>query len=106
MKEKTVKYEINEKQEPILKFCSGKSTKYVLNDETLDKFNDIISKKNNRGIDVTPSKTMTAELEMKSNMKLLTDNNDELNAKLDKELSELKQMITKLITKTDGSDKS
>lgn len=119
LKHKTVEYEINEKQEPILKFYSGKSTEYKLQDETLDNFNDIISNKSNGEIDVTQTiqtmitesqfemKTKMAEsqMETKSNLKLLNiqikDHNEELNAKLDKqnqELSELKQMIQKLFT--------
>ena len=118
LKEKTVKYEINDKQESILKFYSGKSTAYIMNDETLDKFNDIIGDRSNEEIDVTQciqtmiesqskqmkSKIFETQIEMKSNMSSLNDHinhqNEELHAKLDKELSELKQMITKLITKT------
>ena len=119
LKDKTIECEINDKQEPILKFHTGKSTKYVLNDETLDKFNDIIMNRCNEEIDVTQciqtmieskskemkSKISETQIEMKSNMKSLNNNNDELNAKLDKqnqELFELKQMIHKLIEKNSG----
>lgn len=120
LKDKTIECEVNEKQEPILKFYSGKSIKYVLNDETLDKFNDIIMNRCNEEIDVTQciqtmiesqskemeSKMSEAQTEIKSNMKSLNNNNDKLNAKLDKqnqELIELKQLIHKLITNNDNS---
>ena len=100
LKDKTVEYEINEKQEPILKFYSGKSTKYVINDETLDKFYDIISKRNNGGTDVTQSETVTNELkELKSKM---SETQTELNIKLDRQNEEMKQMmqmIQKLLSK-------
>ncbi|CAO1407474.1 unnamed protein product [Diamesa serratosioi] len=125
LKHKTVEYEINDKQVPILKFHSGKSTAYILQDETLDKFNDIICNRNNEVTDVTQTiETLIAEskqmkinisesnqcqqMEMKSNTKFLNDqindHNAELKSKLDKqnqELSLLKQMIEKLMTQSD-----
>ena len=115
LKHKTVEYEINEKQEPILKFYSGKSTAYIMHDETLEKFNNIISKRSDEETDVTQfiqtiiesqskqmkSKMSETQIEMKTNMNLLIDHINYQNAKLDNELLELKQMIHKLVTKND-----
>ena len=122
LKDKTVKYEINELQEPILMFYSGKSTTYVLNVETLDKFHDIISNRINEETDVaksiqtllTESKhTKTELIEFKTELiefktELIELNikfdrqNEELrsqNEKVDRQFEELKQMIQKMLSK-------
>ena len=129
LKDKTVKYEINEQQEPILMFYSGKSTTYVLNVETLDKFNDIISNRSNEATDVTRSiqtllteskhtktelfefKTESIEIktelidikteliEFKTELIELNIKFDRQNEKFDRQNEELKQMIQKMFSK-------
>lgn len=100
LKHKTVEYEIKEKQESVLKFYSGKSTTYKLQDETVEKFNDIISNRSNEETDVTQCiqtmmesqstqmnlKISNSQMEMKS---LLNDQNQDL--------LDLKQMIRELL---------
>ncbi|CAO1413317.1 unnamed protein product [Diamesa tonsa] len=95
LKDKIIECEINEKQEPILKFYSGKSIKYVINDETLDKFNDIIMNRCNEEVDVTQCIQFMIEVESKQMKSELF----ELNSKLDKQNEELKEMFQKLINK-------
>ena len=91
LKDKTIKYEINEQQEPILMFYSGKSTAYVLNDETLDKFNDIISNRSNEETDVTQSiqTLITESKHMKTEL-------IELNIKFDRQNEEFRSQNRKV----------
>ena len=98
---KTVKYEINEQQEPILKFYSGESTAYVLNDMTLNKFNKIIRKRNNEVTNVTQSiqTLITESKHMKSEMIELNIKLDRHNEELDRQNKELKKMIQKMLSK-------
>ena len=119
LKDKTVKYEINEQQEPILMFYSGKSTTYVLNVETLDKFNVIISNRSNEETDVTKSiQTLRTEskhtktefktelieikielIEIKTELIELNIKFDRQNEDLRRQNEELKQMIQKMFSK-------
>lgn len=80
LKSKKVKYEINQKQEPILMFCSGKSSTYKLNDETLDKFYNIISNRSDDETDVG----LSIQNLIETKIDLLNNHIQEINAKLNK----------------------
>lgn len=88
-KKRTVKYDQDQKRFHILRSWSGKVQKYFLDDETLKKLNDIVTKRHNHHESVK-EKVEALQMEMKKLKTLMNSQHEELKKLIQESLAHKK----------------